>query len=477
MVADKQLEDAGWRAGLRWQDRAVLYGVALAGLLLAAGLIAYFWQPAPPRTVVMSTGPVDGAYHAVALQYRSILARSDVKLVLKPSTGAVENLARLRSGEDGVSLALVQGGLQQPGDEDRLVSLGAMFYEPLWLFHRQGLKIEHLNQLQGLRVAAGLEGSGTQVIVRSVLDRHGLTAMSPPLVPLGGLAAAQALESGELDAVFYVAAAKAPAVQRLLGAPGIGLWSVRRAPAFTRQFPVLTALSLPEGAVDIGRNIPPQDVQLVALKADLVARSDIHPVLAGLLLDAASEVHAGGGAVNRPGEFPSADASEYPLSDEAERYYKSGPSGLRRYLPYGAAVWVQRLIFLGLPILAVGIPLLRTLPGLYRWSMRRRIYRWYGELAFIEQAARRGDGHGQSQGEREPQRRRLAEIDARIEAMRLPPAYASEAYALRAHLVMVRELLAQHAEPAPGAVRAAGASPALVAAATAAAASGKPVDA
>jgi len=471
MTAETRVEDQGWRSGMRWQDRAVLYSVAIGGLLMAAGLIAYFWQPTPPRTVVMSTGPVDGAYHAVALQYRSILARSDVKLVLKPSTGAVENLERLRTGEDGVSLALVQGGLHQRGDEDRLVSLGAMFYEPLWLFYRQGLKLEQLNQLQGLRVAAGIEGSGTQVVVRTVLDRHGLTAMSPPLVPLGGLAAAQALESGEVDAVFYIAAAKAPAVQRLLRAPGVGLWSVRRAQAFTRQLPVLTALTLPEGAVDIGRSIPPQDVQLVALKAELVARSDIHPVLAGLLLDAAREVHAGGTVVNRPGEFPSADTSEYPLSDEAERYYKSGPSGLRRYLPYGAAVWLQRLIFLGLPILAVGIPLLRTLPGLYRWSIRRRIYRWYGELAFIERAARRGE----AQGEREPQRRRLAEIEERIEAMRLPSAYASEAYALRAHLVMVRELLAQPADLAPGATRAAGASPTLVAAATAAAASGKPV--
>jgi len=313
-------------------------------------------------------------------------------------------------------------------------------------------------------VTAGIEGSGTQVVVRSVLDRHGLTAMSPPLLPLGGLAAAQALESGDLDAVFFIAAANAPAVQRLLRAPGVGLWSVRRAQALTRQLPVLTALTLPEGAVDIGGNIPPQDVQLVALKADLVARSDIHPVLAGLLLDAAREVHAGGAVVNRPGEFPSADTSEYPLSDEAERHYKSGPSGLRRYLPYGAAVWLQRLIFLGLPILAVGIPLLRTLPGLYRWSVRRRIYRWYGKLAFIEQAAKRGG----AKGERQLQQRRLAEIEARIEAMRLPPAFASEAYALRAHLVMVRELLAQPADLAPSA------SPALAAAANAAAASGKP---
>ena len=463
-MTDETVPEAkGQRLGLRWQDRAALYGVALAGLLLAAGLIAFFWQPAPPHTVVMSTGPVDGAYHAVALQYQTILARSGVKLVLKPSTGAVENLARLRTRQDGITLALVQGGLAQPGDEDLLVSLGAMFYEPLWLFHRPGLDLQQLNQLNGLRVAAGVDGSGTQRIALTLLERHGVSAMSPPLAPLGGLAAAQALERGELDAAFFVSAAEAPAVQRLLRAPGIELWSVRRAPAFTRQFPVLTALTIPEGAVDIGRDIPAQDVQLVALKANLVARNDIHPVLAGLLLDAAREVHGGGTVLRRPGEFPSADAGEYPLSDEAERFYKSGPSGLRRFLPYWAAVWLQRLIFLGLPILAVGIPLARTVPGLYRWSVRRRIYRWYGELAFIEQAARRG------QGNREAQLRRLAGIETHINALRLPPAFASEAYALRAHVLMARELLTHPGGEAAGAERRA-----TSAATTAAAASGKP---
>jgi hypothetical protein len=165
-------------------------------------------------------------------------------------------------------------------------------------------------------------------------------------------------------------------------------------------------------------------------------------VLVDLLLDAAREAHGGGSIVRRPGEFPSAGSGEYPLSDDAERFYKSGPSALRRYLPYWTVVWIQRLIFLGLPILAVGIPLARLLPGAYRWSMRRRIYRWYGELSFIEQAVRR------SQGDRAAQWRRLEAIEGRINAMKLPLAYASEAYTLRAHVLMVRDLLKHPDDPA-----------------------------
>jgi hypothetical protein len=94
------------------------------------------------------------------------------------------------------------------------------------------------------------------------------------------------------------------------------------------------------------------------------------------------------------------------------------------------------------------------MPAIYRWSMRRRIYRWYGELAFIERAATRG------QGDRQMQNRRLDDIESRVSAMRVPPAFASEAYTLKMHVQMVRGLLAgaqapvaaaaaQRAEPAP----------------------------
>jgi hypothetical protein len=67
--------------------------------------------------------------------------------------------------------------------------------------------------------------------------------------------------------------------------------------------------------------------------------------------------------------------------------------------------------------------------------MRRRIYRWYGELAFIERAVAQG------RGDRGEQLRRLDSIEGRVNAMRNPPAFAGEAYALKMHLKMVRDLL------------------------------------
>ncbi len=209
----------------------------------------------------------------------------------------------------------------------------------------------------------------------------------------------------------------------------------RRADAYVRQLPVLTRVDIPEGAVDLLHDIPPQDTALVSLKADLVAVPDIHPVLVDLLLDAAREVHGSSGLIRRAGEFPSAESAEYPMSPDAVRYYKSGPSFLRLYLPYWAVVWIQRLIFFALPLLAVGVPLVRIAPALYRWSERRRIYRWYGELAFIERAVEAGHG------DREAYLRRFAEIEQRVNRLRVPVSFAGEAYTLRMHVQMVRSRL------------------------------------
>jgi len=421
--------------GLSVRERLLGAAVILAAIALAVTLVAAVWQPAPPSTVVMSTGAEDGAYHAFGKRYQEILARAGVTLVLRPSAGAVENLERLRERKDEVTLALVQGGLAQPGDGDRLVSLGAVAYEPLWFFHRRSLPLQRLAELRGLRVAGGVPGSGTRRVVDDLLDREGLAGMSPPLSSLGGLQAAEALERGEIDVVVLVSAPEGAAVQRLLRAADVGLLSVRRADAYVRQFPVLTKIEIPEGAADLARNLPPVSTTLLSLKASLVATDDIHPVLVDLILDAAREVHGGGGLIRRPGEFPAGEAAEFPISRDAERFYKSGPSALQRYIPYWAAVWIQRLLFFGLPLLVVGIPLVRMMPILYRWSVRRRIFRWYGELSYIERAAAQGRGH------REAQLRRLAEIERHVNGLRIPAAFGSEAYTLRMHVQQVRERL------------------------------------
>jgi fermentation-respiration switch protein FrsA (DUF1100 family) len=102
-------------------------------------------------------------------------------------------------------------------------------------------------------------------------------------------------------------------------------------------------VSLARGVVDLSRNVPPRDVQLVAATCSLVAREDLHPALVQLFVQAAARIYGGGGWLSHPGQFPSALNTEFPLARDAERYYRNGPPLLQRYLPFWLANLIDRV--------------------------------------------------------------------------------------------------------------------------------------
>ncbi len=410
----------------------------LVALLAAAAIVAVFWQPAPPKRVVMSTGAEGGAYRLFAERYRDHLARHGIELVLRPSSGAVENLKRLRAPRDvadAVDVAIVQGGLPRD-DGDTLVSLGNLFLEPLWLFAAKGQPISDIRDLAGLRVAVGAPGSGTREVALAALKLHALDGPPTQIVEIGGEEAERALQSGKVDAALYVAAPDSPIVVRLIRDLGVKLVGLARADAYARRYPVLTKVVLFAGVVDPPADLPAQDVPMVSTTAMLLAREDLHPVIVDLLVDAARQVHQAGTVLNAPGVFPNSAPGAFPLSREAERYHREGPGVLQRWLPLHVAVWVQRLLLVGIPLFAVFAPLVHFAPIVWRWQMRRRIYRWYGELKLIERAI------GQRSGDPAEQLRRLDRIEDRLRRLRLPNAFGSDLYALRTHILLVRDLLA-----------------------------------
>ncbi|MCG6874854.1 MAG: TAXI family TRAP transporter solute-binding subunit [Betaproteobacteria bacterium] len=417
---------------------AVVLPVTLA-VAVAFWITFKFVEPAPPRVVVMSTGGEGGAYQAYGLRYQAILAKDGVTLELRPSSGAVENVARLRDPESDVSVAFVQGGVAKAADPPVLETLGSVYYEPLWVFYRGRAEIDKVNELEGKRIAVGPEGSGTRKLALAILDASGLGGAKVGLVDLGGSGAADALIGGAVDAAFIVAGPEAEIVRRLIQEEGIQLMSFSRASAYVARLPYLHKLVLPRGSLDLVRDLPREDVALVAPTADLVTKESLHPAIAYLLLAAAREVHGGPGPFHRAGEFPSPESVDFPLSSQAERFYRSGPPFLQRYLPFWAATLVDRMIVLLVPLFAVAVPLFRIVPGLYAWRVRRKVYRWYGELKFLEEEVRNRQ-HGDDPSD---ELARLAEIEAEVSDIRVPLGFAHEVYTLRMHVKLVREMLEQ----------------------------------
>lgn len=404
-------------------------------IALAAFVFAFrFVEPAPPNSIVISTGAVDGGYHMFALRYREILARDGVKVELRPSAGSQENVSRLLDEKSDVEVGFLQGGSAFSTNAPDLVSLGSIYYEPLWVFYR-GPEIHDFGALQGRKLAIGPEESGTRALALQLLAVN--AAVMPPtmLLPESGQHAADLLLQGKLDAVLLVAPPESPLVEQLISAPGIRLLSLDRADAYTRRFPSLTRLTLPQGVFDFVKNVPARDVTLISPTANLLAVDGLHPALAYLLMRAASEVHGGAGLLHKAGEFPAPLNSEFPLSAEATRYYKSGPPFLQRYLPYWAAVLVDRLWLTLLPVLALLVPLGRIVPAVWRWRARSRIYRWYAKLKEVELNL-----DEQSPAEKLTELlTQLNQIESAVNRINTPLAYTDNLYAFRQNVNLVRQ--------------------------------------
>jgi hypothetical protein len=213
--------------------------------------------------------------------------------------------------------------------------------------------------------------------------------------------------------------------------------SFAQADAFAQQFRFLSKVLLPEGRLDLSANIPAKDVTLLAPAAALVAREDLHPAIIDRLIHAATEVHAKGQLLTEPGQFPSSRFLDIPISPDAERYLKSGPTFLRRHLPFWAATMVERFTVLLIPLVTLLLPLIRFAPPVYNWQVRRKIYRWYGALRRIEQRALTAT-HA---AERSAILKQLDEVEASVGALQVPLGYAESHYNLRTHVQFLRHMI------------------------------------
>jgi hypothetical protein len=185
--------------------------------------------------------------------------------------------------------------------------------------------------------------------------------------------------------------------------------------------------------------VPPHDVPLLASAAMLVVRHAFHPALISLLLQAAEEVHGQGDVFTQPGQFPSLHHLDWPLSPEARRYFKSGPSLLRRSLPFWVATLLERLLVMGLPLVASLLPLVRFLPPVYQWRARSRSYCWYKDLLAINP-----DGKtGLSSAQYADCLQALNRIEAEVARLSMPLAFVDQLYNLRVHIELVRQKVYQ----------------------------------
>ncbi|WP_281299805.1 MULTISPECIES: TAXI family TRAP transporter solute-binding subunit [unclassified Iodidimonas] len=460
--AEKQ---GGWprRLAALWPDgEGLKLAVPALFMVIVAFIAAHqFVKPAPPDQLIILAGPQSGTYFQIAQRYQTALAAHGIAAEIVETSGSVDNLNRLHQNEKEAMIAFSQAGisLQRPMASDNgggngpneIEALASLYYEPAWLFLRDDVQITDFRDLTALRIAKGPLGSGSRALAETLYALNDLPfetgAEQKAPDQLSGDDALAALVLGQIDGVFTVGSAHSPSIKALIAQPGISLFSLPRSHAYARRLPYIDALELPQGTLDLARNIPQHNTALIATTAMLVTTADLHPALIDLLLMTAQSVHDQAGLFEDAGQFPSAHKLSLPLNDEAARFHRRGPSFLQRVLPFWAATLLDRWLVMALPLLTLLIPLLRIFPPLYGWRIRAKISRPYRLLHEIERACsdptpKQSPGKAAAMDCHDALKR-LSALDKSVEHLRVPATYQADLHALKFHIQRVRENMAK----------------------------------
>lgn len=423
-----------------FRDMLVAFGPMALMIIVVCGLAYKLVDPAPPRTIDFSAGQENSAYEGYAKRYAEELAKNQIELTLQASEGSQENLKKISDPDSAIEIGFVQSGSTDASEAQSkgLISLGSLFYEPIWIFYRGKKTLSNIAQFKGKTINVGTEGMGVASLFKQILAVNNLEETDVKLTTMSSTPATVALLDGKIDVLVMSSASDSPLLQMLLQTPGIKLFDFVQAEAYSRRFPFLSHVVLPRGIVDFGKNIPSRDYHLISPTATLVAHESLHPALIGQLLMAAQKIHGGAGWFQKQGEFPSARYTEIPVAPQAEKFYKNGPPFFQRYLSFWLANFLERMWVVILALGALFLPLSKIIPPLYVWRIRSRVYRWYGQLRMVEQAIDEVAAE-QRQAVGEAQLHRLDEIENSVNRISIPLSYAEELYGLRSHINFVRK--------------------------------------
>jgi hypothetical protein len=217
------------------------------------------------------------------------------------------------------------------------------------------------------------------------------------------------------------------------------LVSFERVSAYTKQLPFIEAVQLPTGSIDLAKNIPPHDVQLLATTDSLLIDKDLHPAIQMLFMQAMEEVNGMEGFFSNAREFPAYKDPTVPESEIAIRYYKNGPPWIMRYLPFWLAEFIDRMLIMLMPLIAFAYPIIHSMPNFRRQRVLKRLRQQYGKLKFLE---------SDILNHYEPSRQdeyidSLDKLERDVISLKVPHSFAENYFELRSNIDFVRDKLKQ----------------------------------
>jgi TRAP-type uncharacterized transport system substrate-binding protein/ABC-type amino acid transport system permease subunit len=362
---------------------------------IAVGVLAIMaWDaPTPPRKVYIATGAQGGSWHTTAERYKEIFAASGIDLHTVPIPNSAAIPAAVNSGTNAVSIGFSIAGIK-PEDGTNLRSLGAIEYQPLFVFYRRNLgEGWSVENLRGRRLGLPPAGSATVALTMPVLNALNINASNTQIVNMTLDEQVTAITEGRLDAIAFMLRDDSPLVRRLLSRDDLLLVNFPQANAISLHFKQLRAVKMPADVVDLGRHIPEREISLVAGTSYVLVNTAIHPGVIWTMLRAMAAIHADSSILNTDVEFSRLRHPQLPLDPHADEFYSSGVPWIYRNLPLQLASIIDYYMAILLP-LALLLPIIGWLglPDVPDLWDRARFWIWGRMLQRVDrQVAETGE--------------------------------------------------------------------------------------
>ena len=327
--------------------------LAIGALATAAILAAASWmqfRTANPVDLVIGTGPIGGAYQAMAEGIAECVHRMDPNIRIQLTTdsaGSLHNMQRLRDRE--VDLAIVQNDT-----DPHEVQAQTLLPLHRGIFHflvPMDSTIQSIYDLRGKTVGVGSENSGNYQIVHQVLGHFGIWEEASEFTPIYEpvFDCGEKLERGEIDAALVVTALTSPALTALVKRGHVKYVSLAESGAgnavdgFAATYPYIEPFTIPTFVYPVhdaeqpafrGRPIKP--CESFAVRSTLVCRRDLpydvaRTIVAAIVTHRAEIMRQHPEARDIREHFEPTEV-HYPIHDGAMAFYqRQQPTLIERY--------------------------------------------------------------------------------------------------------------------------------------------------
>jgi TRAP-type uncharacterized transport system substrate-binding protein len=309
--------------------------VAIAVLAVAAGIL-YLTVSGDYAFLRASvyTGAPTGQYHATGDRLAARALKKNGHLSVVATAGSVENVMRLTGENDRClpAFAFVQDGVPVPIDAG-LQTLGRLPQpESLLLFARRERAITTFSDLKGASVGIGPEGSGTNYLMRQLLENADLKGLGLRLSNYDLETQAELVRDGRLDLAAFVMDENAALIRTLTNKYDLEIVAPGDIEGLVARDKSLHLGRIPAGFYDVNRPIPATDRLVGQVDTLVMTNACMRRAERLAFLTLLSEEFPAFVRSNPPPSAKSQDQA--PLSDEARQFFTNGgPELADKYFP------------------------------------------------------------------------------------------------------------------------------------------------